>query len=89
VIGKGQAAVLGDFVALFEPGGARVVVVDPPDSHCQGPIFLNVLRARDIPDALEMLAPRPLVLGDAPDRVLDRTQEVYRIAGAGDKCRRK
>src|SRR5262249_13240148 len=55
VVGKGQAGVLGAYAALFEPSIKEVVIVDPPTSHRDGPIFLNVLRVCDIPEALGML----------------------------------
>jgi cephalosporin-C deacetylase-like acetyl esterase len=89
VIGRGQAGILAAHAALFEPSIAEVVVVDPPVSHRDGPIFLNVLRVLDIPDALGLLAPRPLTLVNAKDKAFDRTVQIYRAAGAEKKLTRK
>jgi cephalosporin-C deacetylase-like acetyl esterase len=89
VVGEGQAGILGAYAALFEPSITEVVIVDPPVSHRDGPIFLNVLRVCDIPDALGMLAPRPLTLVNAKDMAFDRTAQIYKLAGAEDKLQRK
>jgi cephalosporin-C deacetylase-like acetyl esterase len=89
VIGKGQAGVLGAYAALFEPSIAEVVAVAPPATHQEGPIFLNVLRVLDVPDALGLLAPLPLTLVDARAPAFERTAAVYRAAGVGDKLQRR
>jgi hypothetical protein len=89
VLGRGHAGILAAYAALFEPNIAEVVVVDPPTSHRDGPIFLNVLRVLDIPDALGLLAPRPLTLVNAGDKAFDKTAQIYKLAGAEDKLQRK
>ena len=89
VVGVGQAGILATYAALFEPSIKEVIVIDPPVSHRDGPIFLNVLRVLDIPDALGLLAPRPLTLINAKDKAFDRTAEIYRLAGAADRLQRK
>jgi cephalosporin-C deacetylase-like acetyl esterase len=89
VIGKGQDGVLAAYAALFEPSITEVVIVDPPVSHRDGPIFLNVLRVLDIPEALGLLAPRPLTLVNAKDKAFDRTAQIYKLAGAEGKLVRK
>jgi cephalosporin-C deacetylase-like acetyl esterase len=89
VAGRGRAGALAAYAALFEPSIKEVVIVDPPASHRAGPIFLNVLRALDIPDALGMLAPTPLTLINANDKAFDRTEQIYKAAGAADKLQRK
>jgi cephalosporin-C deacetylase-like acetyl esterase len=89
VVGRGQAGILAAYAALFEPGIEKVVVVDPPKSHRDGPIFLNVLRVLDIPEALGLLAPRRLTLVNAKDRAFDRTVEIYKRAGAEKNLQRK
>ena len=68
VIGRGQAGILAAYAALFEPSIKEVMLVDPPASHATGPIFLNVLRVLDVPEALGLLAPRPLTLVNAAMR---------------------
>jgi dienelactone hydrolase len=89
VIGQGQAGILGAYAALFEPSIGDVVVVDPPASHVDGPTFLNVLRVLDIPDALGLVAPRRLKLLNAHDPAFDRTQEIYKRAGAERSLKRR
>jgi cephalosporin-C deacetylase-like acetyl esterase len=90
VIGRGQAGVIAAYAALFEPSIKEVVIIDPPTSHKDGPIFLNVLRVLDIPDALGLLAPNvKLTLVGAKDKAFDRTAQLYKLAGAADKFERK
>jgi len=89
VIGAGHLGILAAYAALFEPSIPEVVIVDPPVSHREGPIFLNVLRVLDIPEALGLLAPRRLTLINAKDKAFDRTVEIYRLAGATDRLQRK
>jgi cephalosporin-C deacetylase-like acetyl esterase len=85
VLGRGQAGVLAAYAALFEPSIKEVVIFEPPTSHTEGPIFLNVLRTLDIPDALGLLAPRPLTLVNTKDNSFARTEQIYKLAGAGRK----
>jgi hypothetical protein len=87
-LGKGSSGVLLAYAALHEPSIEAVTLVDPPVSHREGPHFLGVLKVLDIPDALGLLAPRPLtIVGDKP--AFDRTAELYRLAGASDKITRR
>jgi cephalosporin-C deacetylase-like acetyl esterase len=81
VTGRGQAGVIAAYAALFEPRLAEIVAVDPPASHRDGPIFLNVLRVLDLPDALGMLAPRPLTIHTVQHRAFARTLSIYSVAG--------
>ena len=89
VIGVGEAGILAAYAALLEPSIPEVVIVNPPVSHRDGPIFLNVLRVLDIPESLGLLAPRPLTLINAKDKAFDRTAEIYRLAGAAERFQRK
>jgi hypothetical protein len=89
VIGKGPTGIIAAYAALFQPSITEVVIVDPPVSHRHGPIFLNVLRVLDIPDALGLLAPRALTLVNAKDKAFDRTAQIYKLAGAESKFQRK
>jgi dienelactone hydrolase len=89
VVGRGQAGILAAYAALFEPSIQEVVVLDPPASQREGPIFLNVLRVLDVPDALGLLAPRPLTLINATGPAFDRTARIYKLAGAESKLRRQ
>jgi len=72
---------LAAYAALFEPRFAGVALVDPPASHRDGPTFLNVLRVVDIPDALGLLAPRPLTLYTSQPQAFARAAEIHRAVG--------
>ncbi len=89
IIGHGQGGIVAAYAALFEPSITELVVGDPPASHRDGPIFLNVMRVLDIPEALGLLAPRPLTLINAKDKAFDRTAEIYKLAGAEKNFHRK
>lgn len=59
---EGEMAGLALYAGMFEPQIAAFDFENLSASHYQGPIFLNVLRVLDIPQALAMLAPRPVKL---------------------------
>jgi dienelactone hydrolase len=88
VAGRGQAGVIGAYAALLGAEVDEVVVADPPATHEEGPIFLNVLRVCDIPEALGLLAPRPLLLIGANHPSFRRTAIFYDAAGAREKLKR-
>jgi cephalosporin-C deacetylase-like acetyl esterase len=54
--GRGQIAGIALYASLFEPDIARLELWHPPRSHRDGPIFLNVLRYLDVPQAVAMAA---------------------------------
>ena len=89
VAGRGQAGVIGAYAALFEDRLAEVICLDPPATHDDGPHFLSVMRTLDIPDALGLLAPRPLTLPGAKAEAFDRTTTYYRAAGGEAKLSRE
>ncbi len=89
IVGVGESGILSAYAALFEPSIKEVVVIAPPKSHKEGPYFLGVLKVLDIPEALGLLAPTPLTIIGGNDPAFDRTAEIYRLAGAADKLRRK
>jgi hypothetical protein len=73
--------VIAGYAAILEPRLAEVAAVDPPVSHRDGPIFLNVLRVLDVPEAFGLLAPRPLTIATSQSPSFDRTEAIYRVAG--------
>ncbi len=85
VAGRGPAGVLAGYAALFEPAITGVVAVDPPASHLQGPHFLGVLRVLDVPEALGLLAPKPLTLAGKVDPAFATTATLYERAGAAGR----
>jgi hypothetical protein len=60
--GKGDMAGIVLYAALFEPDVARLDLWHPPASHRQGPIFLNVRRLFDMPQAVALAFPRKVRL---------------------------
>jgi cephalosporin-C deacetylase-like acetyl esterase len=52
--GKGQMAGIVLYAAIFEPAVARLDLWNPPASHREGPIFLNVRRILDMPQAVAL-----------------------------------
>lgn len=86
--GRGAAGVLAAYAALLEPEIAAAILVEPPAGHMSpgAPQFLNVLRVCDLADVLGMVAPRRLVLRQAPEAVARKTLAIYRAAGAEDGC---
>ncbi|HEV2970784.1 MAG TPA: prolyl oligopeptidase family serine peptidase [Pirellulales bacterium] len=71
VAGKGAAGLIAAYAAIWTPEIARVTLVSPPTTHMDStaPQFLNVLRICDVPEALGLVAPRPLtIVGSLADR---------------------
>lgn len=60
--GDGDAAGIALYAGLFEPTVAALDLWHLPPSHRQGPVFLNVLKHLDTPQAVALAAPRPVVL---------------------------
>jgi hypothetical protein len=60
--GKGDMAGIVLYAGLFEPDVARFDLWGPPASHRQGPIFLNVRRVLDMPQAVALAFPRSVRL---------------------------
>jgi cephalosporin-C deacetylase-like acetyl esterase len=80
IIGHGQAGVIAAYAALLDSRLSEIALVNPPSSHRDGPIFLNVLRVLDIPEALGMLAPRALRIYTQKSEMFDATASIYRVA---------
>ena len=69
----------------------EVVLRDPPTTHDDGPQFLGVRRMLDIPDALGMLAPdtKVALVGKVSlSKAFDKTEALFRLAGAKGKLKR-
>jgi len=56
--GAGPMAVNVVYASLFEPPVAKLILHSSPNSHREGPDYLNVLRVLDIPQAVAMAAER-------------------------------
>jgi dienelactone hydrolase len=84
--GEGPAAVLAVYAALLEPDVAGVALLRPLASHMDdsAPALLNVLRVCDIPEAVGMLAPRPVKVVEPPRAWRDEPARIYQSAGASE-----
>ena len=87
VAGSGAAGVIAAYAAVLDERIAGVTLVSPPASHTAAgaPQFLNVLRVCDVPDALGLLAPRPLTVISSGRGGLERTAAAYEAAGANER----
>ena len=56
--GRNQMAGVALYASLYEPNLAKLTLVDLPASHREGPIFLNVTRYLDTPQAVAMAVER-------------------------------
>ena len=91
--GKGQAGVIAAYAALLMPDKVEeVILIDPPTTHDDGPHFLGVRRVLDIPDALGLLAPNTKVTirgKVSTSKVFDKTEAIFKLAGAKEKLKRE
>ncbi|MFI5380554.1 MAG: alpha/beta hydrolase family protein [Tepidisphaerales bacterium] len=86
VSGSGAAGLIAAYAAILDDQIAGVTLASPPASHMNNlaPQFLNVLRVCDIPDALGLLAPRPLRIVGADASQFAKTTSAY-SAGASER----
>jgi dienelactone hydrolase len=87
VVGARAAGVLAVYAALVEPEIDGVILIAPPKSHMEkeSPTFLNVLRVLDIPEAIGLLAPRPVTIRGPDAALADRVAAIYQRAGASNR----
>ena len=87
VAGKGAAALWAAYAAALDAEIAGATLISPPLSHMAdaAPQFLNVLRVCDAPDALGLLAPRPLTILGSPADDFGKTTAAYAAAGAANR----
>ncbi len=60
--GKGDMAGIVLYAAHVRAGRGQLDLWHPPPSHRQGPIFLNVRRVLDMPQAVALVFPRKVYL---------------------------
>jgi dienelactone hydrolase len=84
VAGEGAAGVRAVYAGLLESEIAGLVLVRPPGTHetNAAPALLNVLRVCDVPEAIGMLAPRPVTLVGEGLEWSGKTAAIYAAAGA-------
>ncbi|MFN7921664.1 MAG: dienelactone hydrolase family protein [Bryobacteraceae bacterium] len=81
VMGRGIAGGLALYAAILEPSVLQVLLLDPPSSHAEGPLFLGVLRYTDLPEAAALLAPRRLIFYGRMPQAFEYTRHVYSLDG--------
>jgi cephalosporin-C deacetylase-like acetyl esterase len=87
VAGKGTAGLIAAYAAVLDNQIAGVMLVEPPTSHMEptAPQFLNVLRVCDVPEALGLIAPRPLTIIGASKEKFLATVAAYSAAGEKER----
>jgi len=85
IIGHRKAGVIAGYAALLEPRLGGVTAIDPPTTHRDGPVFLNVLRVLDVPEALGLIAPRPLHIATLEPTAFEHTRQLYDLRGGSLK----
>jgi cephalosporin-C deacetylase-like acetyl esterase len=85
VHGKGETGILGLYAGLFDSRIQQAILVDPPDSHRQGPALLNVLRVTDIPEVAAAFAPRRLVILGRNPASFEYAKAIYGLHGQADR----
>lgn len=83
VTGSGVSGALGLYAALLDPRIEQVILRNPPPSHTEGPIFLNVLRHLDMPEAVAMMAPRRVSFYGRTPAAFEPARAVYALFGKG------
>ena len=81
VAGKGISGAIGMYAAILDPRVHQVLLMDAPSSHREGPIFLNVMRHTDLPEAAALLAPRRLNFYAHMPPAYEFTRHVYSLMG--------
>jgi dienelactone hydrolase len=79
VQGTDRMAGIALYAGLFEPAVERFDLHQLPASHRDGPIFLNVLRVLDAPEALALAFPRRVMLYDAEPAAWSWTEAVAKL----------
>lgn len=83
VAGRGTSGALALYAAILDPRVAQVLLIDPPESHVAGPVFLNVLRYTDLPEAAALVAPRRLTFYNRMPAAYAYTERLYKLTGQG------
>ncbi|MDB5301489.1 MAG: Acetyl xylan esterase [Phycisphaerales bacterium] len=88
VAGSGAAGIIAAYAAVLDGQIAGVTLTTPPATHNlnnTAPQLLNVLRVCDIPDALGLLAPRPLSILGADAAQFTSTKVAYSAAASSSQ----
>jgi cephalosporin-C deacetylase-like acetyl esterase len=81
VAGRGNSGALALYSAILDPRIAQVMMLDAPESHLSGPVFLNILRYTDLPEAAALIAPRHLTFYNRMPSAYSYTKRIYKLVG--------
>jgi hypothetical protein len=84
IVGRGVSGALGLYAGIYNPKVTHVVLIDPPTTHAQGPILLNVMRYTDLPEAAALFAPRRLTFYSRMPAAYEYTRHIWQLYGKGD-----
>lgn len=84
IVGRGVSGALGLYAAILDPGVLQVLLMDPPESHREGPVFLNILRHTDLPETAALIAPRRLIFYGHMPPGYEHTKQIYGLLGVPD-----
>lgn len=88
IAGSGAAGLIAAYAAVLDERIAGVTLISPPPTHNMNkiaPQFLNVLRVCDVPEALGLIAPRPLRIVDADATAFAKTKSAYSAAASAEQ----
>jgi dienelactone hydrolase len=83
-LGIGDSGVLGLYAALLDEEIKQVMLINPPSTHRDGPVLLNVSRYTDLPEVAGLLAPRRLVFYGLVPEAYGLTRDIYSLVGKVD-----
>jgi hypothetical protein len=87
VYGRRNMSGVAIYAGALDERITRVIVDNPPESHWEGPAFLNVLRYTDLPEVAAVLAPRELVSLSHLPAGFGLAKSVYALQGKADQVR--
>jgi hypothetical protein len=84
ITGIGVSAALALYAGVLDEKVEQVILCDAPSTHGDGPIFLNVLRYTDLPEAAALMAPRRVTFYSRIPDAYRATQGIFALYGKPD-----
>lgn len=88
IFGQKEMGIIGLYAGLMDQRITKVVLFQPPESHIENPIFMNVLRYTDIPEAVAMFAPKPVICLTPIPEEFGYARDIYELYDAENNLRR-
>jgi len=85
VAGASVSGALGLYAAVLDEEIDQAILIDAPRTHRDGPIFLNVLRYTDLPEAAAMAAPRRVTFYGRMPEEYEFARGVFALYDAPEK----